>query len=247
MDYRVSDLHADPAGYEAYCSEKLIRLEGCFLCYEPSLDAPEPAVAPFREKGFITFGSFNNLSKINDKVVELWAGILRQLPGARFVIKNPGLTDAAVREDYLSRFAQHGVDDDRLVLKGLSATTREHLGEYRHIDIGLDTFPYNGTTTTCEAMWMGVPVLTLTGGVHASRVGSSLLSAAGMEQWIAGSPDDYVGLAVKYAGDEDFLERQRDSLRDRMANSALCDGARFAAAMEDVYRSAWQAWSANNP
>jgi predicted O-linked N-acetylglucosamine transferase (SPINDLY family) len=139
------------------------------------------------------------------------------------------------------------VGDDRVTLKGLSATAREHLGEYRHIDIGLDTFPYNGTTTTCEAMWMGVPVLTLTGGVHASRVGSSLLSAAGMEQWIAGSPDDYVGLAVKYAGDEDFLERQRDSLRDRMANSALCDGARFAAAMEYVCRSAWQAWSGNNP
>jgi len=242
MDYRISDGYADPSGFEEYCSEQLLRLDKCFLCYGPPQDVPLPGCSPVGENGFLTFGSFNNLAKINNEVLRLWADVLKMVPGSRLVIKNPGLTDAATRQDYLSRIAAHGIDTARITLKGLSSDTKSHLDEYGNIDIGLDTFPYNGTTTTCEAMWMGVPVLTLAGNVHASRVGSSLLQACNMDHWIAESPQQYIDLAVKYAFNSEDLASERHTLRERMAGSILCDAKRFTGSMEEALLHAWHSW-----
>jgi predicted O-linked N-acetylglucosamine transferase (SPINDLY family) len=242
MDYRITDLYADPVGSEKYYSEHLVRLEGCFLCYEPPGEAPAVVVNPAAASRSLTFGSFNNRAKINCDVIKLWADILRKLPHARLLIKNPGLTDKAVCADLRGQFIRRGIEAERVVLKGVSATTVEHLEEYHNIDIALDTFPYNGTTTTCEALWMGVPVLTLSGGCHAGRVGRSLLSAVGLDDWVAETEKEYVDHAVAYANSPDALVRLRASMRQRMADSVLCDGKIFTAKLESVYRSMWVDW-----
>lgn len=241
MDYRVSDAIADPPGFDEYYCEQLVRLEGCFVCYSPSTDAPEPLPSPVIENGFVTFGSFNNLSKITDEVIKAWSDILHRVPDARLFIKNPGLADNVVRARYLSAFVQQGINNERIDLKGLSPTTKEHLAEYGNIDIALDTFPYNGTTTTCEALWMGVPVLTFIGNNHAGCVGASLLSAAGMSDWVSVSLAAYVNNAVNLADDRELLVQKRAILREKMAGSVLCNGGRFARIFENACRSMWEA------
>ena len=240
IDYRITDSIADPAGFEAFYAEKLIRLPDCFLCYEPPRDAPEVVSTPAGKNGFVTFGSFNNLAKINDRVIESWSEILHRAPTARLLVKNPGLTEAVVRDRYFDKFASHGIDRERIDLKGLSTSTREHLAEYGNIDIALDTFPYNGTTTTCEALWMGVPVLSVRGNTHAGLVGASLLSAADMPEWITGTRDDYIARAAAFATDIGSIDRQRSTTRGKLARSVLCDGDKFALTFERLYQDIWK-------
>ncbi|MCK5003176.1 MAG: tetratricopeptide repeat protein [Gammaproteobacteria bacterium] len=240
IDYRLTDAVADPSGQEKYYTEKLNRLSGCFLCYEPFSGSPDVAPPPMLENGFATFGSFNNLAKINEDVISTWSSLLQSVPNSRLLIKNPSLTDPATAQRYLSRFEQYGVSKDRIELLGLAPTTEDHLNTYKRIDVALDTFPYNGTTTTCEALHMGVPVVALAGESHAGRVSASLLSTLGLEELIASTLEDYINIAGKMVGNQKHLSELRETLRTRMANSPLSDGKAFAKKMEQTYRAIWQ-------
>lgn len=242
MDYRLTDALADPEGQERFYTEKLVHLPGCFLCYLPPADAPAVTSPPSDEAGFVTFGSFNNLSKINSQVVELWSEILRGVPKSRLLLKNHSLTDADTRENYHAMFAGHAITRDRLELIGHTPTREGHLALYGRVDIALDTFPYNGTTTTCEALWMGVPVITQTGKSHASRVGLSLLTALDLNELVADGPQEYAACATTLANDGGRIARLRKTLRERMQASPLCDAPAFARKVEAAYREMWRRW-----
>ncbi|MFN8011223.1 MAG: tetratricopeptide repeat protein [Holophagaceae bacterium] len=241
MDARLTDAIADPPGSsEAHHTEPLARLDPVFLCYQPPADAPEPAPAPSAGGAPFTFGSFNTLAKAGDRTVALWSTILRAAPGSRLLLKDKALPDPAHRAWVQSRFAAHGVDPARVLGVGWRAGDAEHLATYRHVDVALDPFPYNGTTTTCEALWMGVPVVTLEGRRHSGRVGASLLRAAGLGGLVAGGEEDYAALAVDLARDPARLAGLRVGLRERVAASPLCDGPGFARRFEAALRQLWR-------
>lgn len=243
MDYRLTDTWADPPGSEAFYSEKLLRLRQGFLCYAPPAHAPEPGPLPVEAAGHITFGSFNNLAKITAETLTLWAKILQQVPGSRLLLKNKSLRDASVRARYTGLFEHHGIAADQLELRGWMAQGEDHLSLYHHIDIALDTFPYNGTTTTCEALWMGVPVITLAGATHASRVGNSILSQMRMRDLVAGSPEEYVHTACTLANDIARLSLLRRTQRANMQRSSLCRAGDFTLELENNYRKVRRAIS----
>lgn len=240
IDYRITDSIADPAGEEAHYSEELLRLDGCFLCYQPMTDAPEVAPPPALANGHVTFGSFNNFSKINPGVLQLWAETLKQTPGSRLLLKCPALTDATLREHVSAALQALGIAAERVDLLGHTPTRQAHLALYAKVDIALDTFPYNGTTTTCEALWMGVPVLSLAGERHAGRVGASLLNAAGLTDWLAATPESFISIARSKATDVTGLARLRASLRGQLAASFLCDAAGFVRRLEEGMRQVWE-------
>ncbi len=188
------------------------------------------------KKGYTTFGSFNNLAKVTAEVVGVWSEILRRVPGARLVLKYRGLGDAGVKQRYLELFAAEGVEDERLDLLPPSSYA-EYLAAYHDVDVALDPFPFSGSATTCEALWMGVPVVTCPGETFASRHTLSHLSNVGLTETIAHDKKEYVELAVSLAGDLPRLAALRGSLRERMASSPLCDGKRFAANLTNILRN----------
>jgi protein O-GlcNAc transferase len=242
MDYRLVDAVTDPEGEaDAFASEVLMRLPGGFLCYGARDDAPAPGTAPCLTTGFVTFGSFNNIAKLSGATLDVWARLLTRLPTARLLLKGKPFAEAATRAIYLDRLAERGVAADRIELVAW-LPERAHLALYDRADIALDPFPYNGTTTTCEALWMGVPVVTLRGDRHAGRVGASLLTQVGLTDLIADSPEAYVETAVALAGDPAHLAELRHSLRPRMVASPLCDAPAFARKIEAAYRTMWQRW-----
>lgn len=238
IDYRITDAWADPPGEaDRLHTEKLARLAGGFLCYKAPACAPEVTSLPMERNGRLTFGSFNNASKIGPSTVRIWSEILDRVPGSRLILKSRQFADAGVRRRYQGLFSAHGVGADRLAIVPLVPGLREALAAYGDIDLALDTFPYNGTTTTCEALWMGVPVVTRVGDRHAARVGFSLMQAAGLSELVATSAESYVELAVGLASDRSRLAGYRRELRSRLATSSLCDAGRFAAEMERALRS----------
>jgi protein O-GlcNAc transferase len=247
IDYRLVDEITDPPGAERWCIETLVRLPGSFLCYRPPADAPEVAPPPCEAAGYITFGSFNNLAKVNEEVVAAWAAILQQVPDSRLVLKSPVLDDPTTAERYRSLFAGHGVAGKRIGFLGRTARRSDHLAHYRDIDIVLDTFPYNGVTTTCEALWMGVPVVTWATIGHAGRVGASLLASVGQEHWVTDCLEKYVERAVAMAASTQTLHGERERLRSQMGDSPLCDGVAFVRKVEDAYREMWLRWCAAQP
>lgn len=243
IDYRISDATCDPPGVtDCYHSEKLLRLDRCFVTYQPPPHAPSVSAAPFQARGSITFGSFNNINKVNHRTIGLWADILRALPTSRIVIKHFATSHQLARKRILDSFAAFGIDAGRVCLLPAQPDLASHLALYREIDIALDCTPYNGTTTTCEAMWMGVPVITLAGDRHSARVGASLLGAAGLHEHIAATAEGYVKSAIDLALDTSHLIRLRDTLRQTMKDSPLLDARGFTASLEDAYSRAWQAW-----
>jgi predicted O-linked N-acetylglucosamine transferase (SPINDLY family) len=244
VDYRITDALADPPGAEALHTEKLLRVAPPFLCFQPEREMPAVGGLPAREKGYVTFGSFNNVAKVNGELVGCWAEILRRVPGSRLLIKSPPLTEPAMQERVRGMFAARGIGADRIEVVGYLQEVAGHLGAYNRVDIGLDTFPYHGTTTTCEALAMGVPVVTRAGAAHVSRVGVSLLTAVGHPEWVARDAEDYVRIAAELAGDVERLARVRAGLRGELLASALTDGAGFARRVEAGYREIWRAWCA---
>jgi protein O-GlcNAc transferase len=243
MDYKIVDHYTDPPGRsEQYYSEKLIRLPESFLSYLPDRDSPEAGPLPALTKGHITFGSFNNFKKVRPEAFELWANILNSLPDSCFMLKSIVFSDKNICRYTTDMFMRRGISAERITLLPWVSSTREHLACYHEIDIGLDTFPYNGTTTTCEAMWMGVPVITLQGNTHASRVGASLLSNAGVPDLIAKTTDDYLSTAVNLAKDLERLQSLRDRLRNMMMNSPLCNAKKLTMDLEVCYRKMWERW-----
>jgi protein O-GlcNAc transferase len=249
IDYRLVDEVTDPEGISDYlASEKLIRLEGGFLCYAPVPDAPVPDAPvpvppPGLTPGVVTFASFNNPAKLSDATLAACATLLVRRPEALLLLKGKPFADAAARASFLARLGQHGVATKRVELMPQLPGVTAHLATYHQVDIALDPFPYNGTTTTCEALWMGVPVVVCRGDRHAGRVGASLLSQIGLSDLIAESAQEYVEVALALADDSTRRKELRYCLRSRMAASPLCDAGAFARKMEAVFRTIWQHWS----
>ena len=244
MDYRLTDALADPPGVtDEFCTERLIRLPRTNWCFGPPDDAPAvnelPAIANHR----VTFGSFNNLAKVNEPMLTLWAKILHAVPGSKLLLKAKPLRCASVQQRLRNTMTEAGIEPDRLEMIGW-APSAVYLATYNRLDIALDTYPYHGTTTTCESLWMGVPVVTLSGESHVSRVGVSLLSNAGLPQLIALTPEQYAQIAVDLANDLPRLSELHHTLRRRMAASPLMDRQAFARDMETVYRAIWRDWCA---
>ncbi len=244
IDYRLTDHLADPDGFDEHYCETLIRLPRCFLAYATPRHAPEIGPPPAARNGYVTFGSFNNLAKVNRGVIATWADLLRQVPGSRLALKSAGTADPETRAALEGAFAAAGIGPERLRIMAPAAEAGDHLALYNEIDIALDTFPYHGTTTTCEALWMGVPVVTLVGDRHAGRVGASLLATIGFTAGITATAEDYVLTARLLASRPELLATCRRNLRGDLARSPLCDHQGHARAVEEAYRAVWQIWCA---
>ncbi|MCO5097928.1 MAG: tetratricopeptide repeat protein [Rhodocyclaceae bacterium] len=241
MDYFVADAWTLPASEEINFTEKVWRLPETRLCFTP----PEAKVGvgplPALDKGYVTFGCFNNLTKMNDAVVALWARVMASVPNSRLFLKSRQFVEASVCLGVAERFAAHGIDAGRLILEGY-VPRANYLAAYQRVDIGLDPSPYPGGTTTVEALWMGVPVLTLAGERFLSRQGVGLLMNAGLPEWVASSPDDYVARAVSHASDLQRLAALRNGLRQQVLASPIFDAKRFAMHFENALRNMWRKW-----
>lgn len=242
VDYRITDVITDPDGSDDDYVETLIRLPDCFLCYAVPGHAPPVQPGPVESRGYITFGTFNNFAKINDQVLDLWGRILSAVPGSRLLAKSSSSCDPTGQQTIRSRLERHGIEPGRVQFADYVQSLEGHLALYHDIDIALDTFPYNGTTTTCEALWMGVPVVTLLGDRHAARVSASLLNAIRFPAGIAESPDDYVLTAKLLAENPGLLKVTRRSLRNTMVQSPLCDNRKHTHMLETAFRTVWTTW-----
>ncbi len=236
IDWMLTDRWETPAGSEAFYTERLFRLPDGYVCYAPPVDAPE--VVPLPEAG-TTFACFNNLAKVTPAVIETWAAILRAVDGSRLLLKANQCADPATAARLRAAFAGHGVAPERLDLRGVTPH-RDHLAQHGAAHIVLDPFPYSGGLTTCEALWMGVPVVTLPGDTFASRHSASHLSNVGLSDWIAADLAEYVAIAVARAADRSGLARLRAGLRGRMAASPLCDAPRFGRHFGAALRTMWR-------
>ena len=238
IDYRFTDIIADPIGEaDNLHSETLLRLPNGFQCYQGNENILVDKVLPQKRRKQITFGSFNNISKITPIVIKTWSKILNAVPTSRLVLKLPMLDSNTAY--YHDLFVQEGIIKDRIEFYQPSPTVEDHLNLYGRIDISLDPFPYNGATTTCEALWMGVPVITLLGDRHVGRVGASILTNVGLTDFIANDINDYIELAAKMSANTKYLKEIREGLRERMQSSPLCDGLSFAGDVEEVYQNIW--------
>lgn len=245
IDYRITDALADPPGMtEGLHTEELLRLPGCFLSYNPGVEFPPVSPGPVAVNQFVTFGSMSNFSKITPQLLVLWAEIMRRVPDSRLVLRYRGQEREQIAVRLGRQLEQQGVAAERLQLLGHASSVVEQLDGYAAMDIALDTFPYNGTTTTCEALWMGVPVVSLAGSSHVARVGASLLSTVGLPQCIAESSEEYLEKAVALANNRPLLTGLRQNLRQLVATSPLCDHQRFTQGVEALYRAAWRKWCA---
>jgi protein O-GlcNAc transferase len=248
IDWHITDGIADPPGEsDTHYTEKVYRLPTTNWCYRPPVDIPCHEVPPVvRNPGTpFTFGSFNNCSKMSKLTFSLWARVLKETPGSRLIIKASAMADAQTKKIILERFAAEGVPEDRIVLVPQQIELDKHFEYYSNVDLGLDTYTYNGTTTTCEALWMNVPVLTLAGNVHIARVGASLLTNAGYPELVTHSDDQFVETAVKYFKDHAALTDLRKGLRHRFRNSPVMDGKRFASEFGAALRTMWRQWCAD--
>lgn len=237
IGYRITDARASPKAFERLHTEKLIWLPECQWCYQPPPAGPEVRAAPVRKKGFVTFGAFTNPAKINGDVVRLWSQLLAEIPGARLLLAGRGL--AAGDEEFLARFARYSVAPDRLDIRPF-ASFRDYLELHHEVDVVLDTFPYTGGTTSCHALWMGVPVVTLAGRTPPSRGGASLLGVIGLGKLVARTPSSYLSIAKELVARPVGLEKLRASMRKRMSASPLMDAPAFTRALEKALKGAWQ-------
>ena len=241
IDYIIGDPHVSPASESAHFSESIWQLPECYWCFSAPDSRVDVSALPALQAGHITFGCFNNLSKMNDAVVALWAKILSAVPGAKLFLKYSQLNDAAVREATLQRYAMQGIGADRLILEG-SSPRAEYLASYHRVDIALDPFPYPGGTTSMESLWMGVPVLTRRGDRFLAHAGETIACNARLNEWIANDNDDYVAKAVSFASDLDHLAKLRARLRKQVMLSPLFDAPRFASNFEQAMWGMWEQW-----
>jgi predicted O-linked N-acetylglucosamine transferase (SPINDLY family) len=240
MSHRLTDSHADPPGLtEGLYSESLVRLPHSAWCFSV-IESPE--VVPRPRRG-VVFGCFNNFAKVTETMLRLWAQVLAAVPDSSLLLKSTVFAEKITCERVRGLFQTQGIATERILLKGRTPSQAEHLALYHEMDIALDTFPYHGTTTTCEAIWMGVPVVTLEGTNHRSRVGVSLLNNVGLKQLIATSPDEYVRIASSLGRDIPALEAMQRTLRERMLGSPLMDAFRFTHDIESAYQAIWNDWS----
>ena len=209
----------------------------------PPPNAPDVVPPPALRNGYVTFGCYNNLAKITPRVIETWASILRRVPDSRLILKTHQLSDPSTAESFRTAFTAHGIAGDRIELRG-SSGHRAFMGQYGDLDLVLDPFPYSGGLTTCEALWMGVPTVTLPGEIFASRHSASHMSNAGLADWLTGSVEEYADLAVAWAADIAGLAALRAGLREKVRRSPLCDAPRFGRNLGTALRETWRAWCA---
>jgi predicted O-linked N-acetylglucosamine transferase (SPINDLY family) len=244
VDYRLVDAITDPPGSEAHGTEALFRLAPIFLCYSPPEEAPPVAAPGNLERGTVMFGSFNNVAKVSPTTVALWAAILHRVPAARLLLKSRWFADPEMCSLMARRFHSHGIPAERLDLRPHAQSLTEHLAIYGSVDIGLDTFPYNGTTTTFEALWMGVPVFTWSGDRHAARVGASIMAASGEPDLVAEDPDDFVDRVTRAAtaalANPASAAAARQDRRARMSAGPLTDRKGFASEFGRAVRTIWR-------
>jgi predicted O-linked N-acetylglucosamine transferase (SPINDLY family) len=243
IDYRVTDEIADPGDASRHHSEELLRFPDGFLCYEPPEDAPPVTPLPSAKIFGFTFASKKKPEKTPPRFIQLRSNHKNTTPFSRLILKSHSFSDEPTHLRYLQPFLQNGIDPERIEFLPAENSTRDHLALYGRIDISLDPFPYNGTTTTCESLWMGVPVLTLCGNRHAGRVGASILSHVGLAELIAHDKEEYLSIARRLVSDPTSLARLRSTLRKQVAESKLCNNERFARQMESAYREIWKRWS----
>lgn len=238
IDYRLTDAIADPPGLaDELHTERLVRLPRVFLAFRPPVQTPAVSESPALRNGYVTFGSFNALWKMNAPLLRLWARVLAAVSGSRLLMKADGLEDPAVARRIASVFEASGIASDRLRLVGREKTYAAHLDAYGSCDVCLDTFPYAGTTTTCEALWMGVPVVSRVGEVHAARVGASLLSSVGLPELAASTDDTFIDTAARLAGDVSHVASLRRGMRKRVSASPLCDAIGLTRAIETAFQA----------
>ena len=245
IDYRLSDPDLDPLGMdESVYSEKTIRLPDTFWCYDP-LDGRQIPVTPLPAptNGFVTFGSLNVFCKVNDALLARWANVLRQVENSRMLILSPS---GAHRLRTQECFQQNGIDSDRIEFVA-NQSRQSYLETYHQVDLGLDTFPYAGHTTSLDSFWMGVPVVTLVGETAVSRAGWCQLSNLRLQELAAQTPEQFAKIAVGLAGDLPRLQALRSTLRQRMEESPLMDAPRFARGIEATYRQMWRTWCQSTP
>lgn len=247
VDWRVVDAVTDPPGAEAWCTERLLRLDRCFVCFAMPDHTPEPAfsasLAAFARGGAmgpVTFASFNRLEKVQGAALRAWARIMQRVPRSRLLIKAAPFS--GVRASFERRFAAAGGEAGRVDWTGFEMDPAAHLRAFHGADIALDPFPYNGTTTTCEALLMSVPVVALRGDSHRARVGASLLGSAGLGGLVAPSVDEYVEIAAGLAADPARLLLLHESTRGAMLASPVCDANGYALEFERALRAAWRQW-----
>ncbi len=244
IDYRISDRHIEPENdAENFSTETLIRMPESWYCFRPPNDSPAVNALPAASNGYITFGSLNQHCKTNPGVLTLWAQVLQAVPGSKLLIHTHtrSLNDPNTRQTFAAFFNGLGISADRLIFDDLEPP-ENHLCSYHKIDIGLDTFPHNGGATTCEALWMGVPVVTLPGESLASRMSLSILSTLNMLELVARTENEYVAICAKLAVDKQGLQHWRTEMRNRMQASPLLDPATFTRQLEAAYQKMWQAW-----
>jgi predicted O-linked N-acetylglucosamine transferase (SPINDLY family) len=238
MDYRLSDELADPPGCEEFFTEKLLRIRGGMWAFSPMADAPDVAPPPCVQNHYFTFGSFNDVAKLSDEAVNCWSAILKEVPRSRLLLKSRHLGAEQLREAMYCRFAAAGVNDrSRIMFAPHTESVAEHLSMYSQVDLALDSFPYNGTTTTFEALWMGVPVLTLAGNNHAARVGQAIISRLGLGSFVAHSRGQFVKAAMAFAAKPETTAQLRPLLRNILCGSGQCDGVRVAHEIERLVLS----------
>jgi protein O-GlcNAc transferase len=241
MDYRLSDPYLDPPGMdESVYSERTIRLPETYWCYQPASETPEVSPLPALERGYVTFGCLNNFCKVSEPTLAAWAKLLRAVPRSQLLLH----AHAGSHRLRVQGFLEHeGLEPARVRFTGI-VPLREYFQLYHRIDIALDTFPYGGGTTTCDALWMGVPVVSLVGPTAVGRGGLSILSNVGLPELVGGKEEDYVRIGREWAGDLPRLSHLRSTLRQRMASSPLMDGPHLARNVEAAYRQMWRTWCA---
>jgi len=239
IDYIIGDPQATPPEHDHQYQETVWRMPEIWGCFTPPADSPDINPLPALSNGYLTFGCFNNLAKIHDGVMSLWARILTEIPQSRLLLKTRQLSDAVLCDMIRQRFAEHGIPPDRLILEGASPRTAL-LAAYQRVDIALDPFPYTGGTTSFEALWMAVPVITLRGDSFLGRSGLSVLHNAGLAEWIAETPDAYLAKAVACSQELQTLANLRSRLRQQVAVSPLFDSCRFARQFENALREIWK-------
>jgi len=241
IDYRLTDRLTNPPDSQKFYTEELVFLPETFACYRPPDYAGPVTPLPAAKNGCVTFGSFNNKCKIHPFIMTLWAEILKADKNHRLLLRFKGGDDQEVKNHYFHHFERLGILREKVEICGWR-NPAEHLQSYGRVDIALDTYPLNGHTTTCEALWMGVPVISLVGKCHGSRLGLSVLSSIHLEFFAAATPREYVAKAAALAANRQALEKIRSSMRARIATSGLCCAKGFARGLEDAYRKMWHRW-----
>jgi protein O-GlcNAc transferase len=243
VDVRITDIHVDPPGMaDPYYTERLLRLETGYASHHAPPEAPDVSELPALRNGYPTFGSANQVPKLSPPTIALWARILAAVPMSRLALKAYNLSDPAIQRRIRARFALHGIAPERLAFSGATADFAGHLRALGEVDIGLDPFPFNGGKSTCDALWMGIPIVTLAGTSLMGRIGVSLLTRAGLPDLVASDEDRYFEIAVGLARDTGRLAELRRTMRAKLAGSVLLDGRAHTRELETVYRRLWRNW-----